>query len=203
MPPHLTFILSLTPVKIFIGKLGNVVLHDSIIAGQTDFIYGFGTLFVADSTLLLRGCGGGITAMKGTNTTFTNKYGAYISDSRVLAANDTVAQADRETCSLGRPWNELHRSLFTRTFFDESILPEGYTWWGDEPPLNEGANTTMAVYKNHGPGNDVEAQRGSGVTRVWGCKDAKGYLTPEDVFMTPEGHQPNVEWIDTQRVPVS
>lgn len=141
--------------------------------------------------------------MKGANTTFENKYGAYISDSRVLAANETITEEYKDRCSLGRPWNELHRSLFAKTYFDESILPAGYTWWGGKPPLNNGDNTTMAVYRNDGPGNDVDAQRESGVTRVWGCKDAKGYLSPRDVFMTPEGEQPNVDWIDSSRVSVS
>lgn len=87
-------------------------------AGQTDFLYGFGTLFIENSSLLLRNCGGGITAWKGTNTTFTNKYGVYISDSQLLAANSSIAPVIKDKCSLGRPWNALHRSLYINTYFD-------------------------------------------------------------------------------------
>ncbi|EME88625.1 carbohydrate esterase family 8 protein [Pseudocercospora fijiensis CIRAD86] len=60
-----------TGVKVYVGKLGNVYMFGSIVAGQTDFLYGFGTLWIEKSRLLLRSCGGGITAWKGTNTTNT------------------------------------------------------------------------------------------------------------------------------------
>ena len=171
-------------------------MYDSIIAGQTDFLYGFGTLFVKQSTLLLRSCGGGITAWKGTNTTFANKYGVYVSDSRVLAANTTVLQGRKGKCSLGRPWNALHRSVFMHTYLDASLLPAGYTPWGGQPGGNLGANTTMAVYETYGPGNNEAAQRAGGVTMVMDSVGAKPYLRPVDVFMTPDGGQPNTGWID-------
>lgn len=50
---------------VYIGKLGNAYFYDNIIAGQTDFLYGFGTAWIEQSTLTLRSCGGGITAWKG------------------------------------------------------------------------------------------------------------------------------------------
>jgi hypothetical protein len=40
-------------------------MYDSEVAGQTDFFYGFGTCWVTNSEVTLRGCGGGITAWKG------------------------------------------------------------------------------------------------------------------------------------------
>ncbi|KAI0405572.1 carbohydrate esterase family 8 protein [Xylaria palmicola] len=181
---------------VYIGKLGNAYFHDSVVAGQTDFLYGFGTLFIECSSLSLRNCGGGITAWKGTNTTFANKYGVYISGSRVLAANSTVAPLIADKCSLGRPWNALHRSVYMNTYFDPSILPAGYTPWAGQPNGNIGVNTTMAVYRVYGPGYDEEAEKASNVTTVFGAKQAKPYLRPADVFMTPEGKQPNTRWID-------
>lgn len=51
---------------VFVGKLGNAYFYDNIIAGQVDFLYGFGTAWIEQSTLALRGCGGGITAWKGS-----------------------------------------------------------------------------------------------------------------------------------------
>lgn len=71
------------PPQVYIGKLGNAYFYQSILAGQTDFLYGFGTAWIQSSALQLRGCGGGITAWKGTNTTTPNKYGVYIVDSSV------------------------------------------------------------------------------------------------------------------------
>jgi pectin methylesterase-like acyl-CoA thioesterase len=50
---------------VYIGKLGNAYFYDTVIAGQTDFLYGFGTAWIEKSTLALRNCGGGITAWKG------------------------------------------------------------------------------------------------------------------------------------------
>lgn len=72
------------------------------VAGQTDFFYGFGTCWVTDTAVTLRSCGGGITAWKGTNTTFVNKYGVYIVDSTVEKANSSLSIAGK--CALGRPW---------------------------------------------------------------------------------------------------
>jgi pectin methylesterase-like acyl-CoA thioesterase len=183
-------------VKVYIGKLGNAYFYDTVVAGQTDFLYGFGTLFIEGSTLSLRSCGGGITAWKGTNTTFANKYGVYISNSRVLAANSSIAPAIADRCSLGRPWNALHRSVFIKTYFDASILPAGYTEWAGKVDGNIGVNTTLAVYDVYGPGYDATAEKASNITVVFDKKEAKPYVKPVDVFMTPEGKQPNIKWID-------
>ncbi|RYO97542.1 hypothetical protein DL765_011143 [Monosporascus sp. GIB2] len=181
---------------VYIGKLGNVYFYDSVVAGQTDFLYGFGTLYIEKSTLALRGCGGGITAWKGANTTFPNKYGVYISDSRVVAANSSIAPEIEDKCSLGRPWNEGHRSVFINTYFDPSILPAGYTPWKGQPNGRIGPNTTMAVYHVYGPGYDAVAAEASNVTKVFNRRQVKPFRRPIDVFMTPTGKQPNIGWID-------
>ncbi|RYP49476.1 hypothetical protein DL768_004835 [Monosporascus sp. mg162] len=181
---------------VYVGKLGNAYFYDTVVAGQTDFLYGFGTLYVEKSTLALRGCGGGITAWKGTNTTFPNKYGVYISDSRVVAANSSIASEIEDKCSLGRPWNEGHRSVFMNTYFDPSILPAGYTPWSGQPNGRIGPNTTMAVYNVYGPGYDAAAEEASNVTKVFSRREVKPFRGPINVFMTPTGKQPNIGWID-------
>lgn len=185
--------------QIYIGKLGNAVMHDSVVAGQVDFLYGFGTLFLDWSTLLWRSCGGGLTAWKGTNTTFENKYGVYIANTNVLATNSSIREEKRGACSLGRPWNSIHRSLFMNSYLDETTLPQGYTTWGGG---NFDALTTMAVYDVYGPGNNETAQRQGGVTLVWNRKQARPYLRPINVFREPKSETPSVDWID-EVVPVS
>jgi len=122
----------LIPAQVYIGKLGNTYMYKSAIAGQTDFFYGFGTLWVQSSDVLLRGCGGGITAWKGTNTTFENKYGAYIHDSTVERANNTLNITGQ--CALGRPWNAQHRSIFANSYLDDSIESSGYIKWSATDP---------------------------------------------------------------------
>ncbi|TLD07593.1 hypothetical protein PgNI_10218 [Pyricularia grisea] len=179
---------------IFVGKLGNVYMHDTIIAGQTDYIYGFGTLWVEASTLVSRSCHY-VTAMKGTNTTFANKYGAYISNSRFISNNATVLNGTQK-CALGRPWNDAHRSVVMNSYLDAQILPEGYVAWAGRPAGNIGPNTTMAVYKTFGPGSNVTAMLAGGVTQNFTEDQVEPYSSPEKVFMTPQGVQPNVAWID-------
>ncbi|KAH8838709.1 hypothetical protein MCOR07_003859 [Pyricularia oryzae] len=179
---------------IFVGRLANVYMHDAIIAGQTDYIYGFGTLWIEASTLVSRSCHY-VTAMKGANTTFANKYGAYISNSRFISSNATVLNGAQK-CALGRPWNDAHRSVVMNSYLDAQILPQGYAPWDNQPAGNVGPNTTMAVYKTFGPGSNPAAVLAGRVTRNLTEEQWKPYSTPTKVFMTPQGVQPNVAWID-------
>ena len=139
---------------VYTGKLGNAYLYNGIIAGQTDFLYGFGTLWIQSSLLSLRNCGGGITAWKGTNTSFVNHYGAYIHDSSVRKANESLQIEG--LCSLGRPWNALHRSIFANTSLDDSIRPSGYTQWSStDPRVNFSKPLFFSLRKVHNGSNHM------------------------------------------------
>ncbi|KAI3154205.1 CAZyme family CE8 [Penicillium roqueforti] len=175
---------------VYIGKLGNAYFYQSILAGQTDFLYGFGTAWIQSSALQLRGCGGGITAWKGTNTTTPNKYGVYIVDSSVRAANASVATDIQGACALGRPWNSQHRSIFARCYEDGSVDPRGYVDWvvGGVGRFEEGV-TLMAEYRDFGPGVNVTGRVEGGVTSVLGLGGWEAYSTPLKVFG-------DVEWVD-------
>ncbi|KAF7555555.1 hypothetical protein G7Z17_g2062 [Cylindrodendrum hubeiense] len=180
---------------VYVGKLGNAFFYDNIIAGQTDFLYGFGTAYIEQSTLSLRSCGGGITAWKGTNTTFTNKYGVYIDRTQLIASNYTIAPNMVGKCALGRPWNSLHRSIFMDSYFDASIKPAGYIPWGTTTP-NLSNLTFMATWKDYGPGYNETAEVQSNVTLVLTDSDVTPYRYPDDVFSTPDGTFGNIGWID-------
>jgi hypothetical protein len=131
----------------------------------------------------------------GTNTTFVNKYGAYVSTSRVIAANDTIAATIEGKCALGRPWNALHRSIFIDSYLDKSILPAGYIIWSATDPRF--ANTTlMAVYDDNGPGFNETAIAASNVSVVLDAHTVKPYSSPREVFIGPDGEEGNVGWID-------
>ncbi|KAF1846236.1 carbohydrate esterase family 8 protein [Cucurbitaria berberidis CBS 394.84] len=179
---------------VYVGKLGNAYFYKNEIAGQTDFFYGFGTAWIQSSLVTLRNCGGGITAWKGTNTTFENKYGVYIHDSKVQKANSSLALTGK--CALGRPWNALHRSIFANTYLDDSILPSGYIDWSKtDPRVN--SNTTMAEYKDYGPGWNATARAQSNITIVMSEKQYEPYSSVEKVFQYPfSGKFGNVAWID-------
>ncbi|CAN8100158.1 unnamed protein product [Discula destructiva] len=180
---------------VYIGKLGNAYFYDVVVAGQTDFLYGFGTLYVTKSTLSLRSHGGGITAWKGTNTTFANKYGVYIDSSQVLANNWTTKAAIAGQAALGRPWNDAHRSVFMRSYFDTSILPAGYIEWSTSTPRVDNY-TFMATWNNYGPGWNPTAQMASNVTLVLNDTAVAPYRWPKNVFLTSDGRPNNIWWVD-------
>ncbi|KAJ6114977.1 Pectinesterase catalytic [Penicillium sp. IBT 16267x] len=186
---------------IYIGKLGNAYFYKSIIAGQTDFLYGFGTTWIQSSDIRLRGCGGGITAWKGTNTTFENKYGVYVVDSNIAAANSSIAPDIEGKCSLGRPWNSEHRSIFADTWEDGSILPAGYTHWiSSGVDRFEKGITLMAEYQAYGPGFNRTARIEGGIDTLLTKSGYKAYSTPALVFQDQEGVFGDVSWIDWETV---
>jgi pectinesterase len=154
-------------IQVYVGKLGNAYFYKSIIAGQTDFLYGFGTAWIQSSQIQLRGCGGGITAWKGSNTTFTNKYGVYIVDSDVRAANTSIAPDIIGECALGRPWNSQHRSIFARCTEDGSIMASGYIDWvvSGVARFQKGI-TLMAEYAVSGAGFNRTGRIEGGVTTL-------------------------------------
>ncbi|KAF7941297.1 hypothetical protein BELL_0001g00090 [Botrytis elliptica] len=181
---------------VYVGKLSNSYMSQSVVAGQTDFFYGFGTLWVTNTQILLRSCGGGITAWKGTNTTFENKYGVYIVDSTVQKANSSLSIQGK--CPLGRPWNAQMRSIFARTYLDDSILPAGYIDWA---PARYNANngnysTTQAEYKNYGPGYNATARALSLFDVQYNDSQWAPYSSPAKVFQDPEGKFGDVSWVD-------
>ncbi|KAL2866990.1 putative pectin methylesterase [Aspergillus lucknowensis] len=183
---------------VYVGKLGNAYFYKSVIAGETDFLYGFGTVWIQSSEILLRNCGGGITAWKGTNTTFENKYGVYIVESSVKAANASIAPHIVGKCPLGRPWNSLHRSIFANTYEDGSIAPSGYIDWivDGESRLNN--ETFMAEYCTFGPGFNATGRASTNASIVLSPKEYAPYSSPWKVFQDPSGDPGNAHWIDWQ-----
>jgi hypothetical protein len=101
-------------------------------------------------------------------------------------------------CPLGRPWNALHRSIFANCNLDDSIKPSGYIVWGTIDP-RLGANTTMAEYKDYGPGWNATGRALGNVTIVMDDKQYEPYSTTEKVFQYPfNGTFGNTRWIDTK-----
>ncbi|KAI0629825.1 carbohydrate esterase family 8 protein [Trametes polyzona] len=144
----------------YTGRNASTYVVDSIIYGQTDYLFGFGTAWFEKVTLANRACGGGITAWKGTNLTDApgNRYGAYISNSRIIRSPDANATAVTDgKCFLGRPWNDLATTVYLRTFMDESVNPVGWKPFDSARPVI--MNTTFyAEYQSFGPGGNTSAR---------------------------------------------
>jgi len=115
-----------------------------------------------DVTLANRACGGGLVAWKGTNLTDAegNRYGAYISNSRIIRSPDANATTVTEdSCFLGRPWNDLATTVYLNTFMDDSVAPAGFRPFGGAGRSPVILNTTFyAEWRSHGPGAN-ESQR--------------------------------------------
>ncbi|EKM49749.1 carbohydrate esterase family 8 protein [Phanerochaete carnosa HHB-10118-sp] len=172
----------------YTGKNASTYVVDSIIFGQTDYLFGFGTAWFQSVTLANRACGGGIAAWKGTNLTDApgNRYGAYISDSRIIRSPDANATTvTNEQCFLGRPWNDLATTVYLRTFMDDSIAPAGFKPFDSARPVI--MNTTFyAEYKSLGPGGNTSERVSD---HVLTAAEAENF-TIEKVFLeTPH-------WID-------
>lgn len=183
-------------LQIYVGKLGNAYFYDTVVAGQTDFLYGFGTLYITKSTLSLRHCGGGITAWKGTNTTFPNKYGVYIDSTQVIANNWTTKAQVEGRCALGRPWNDAHRSVFMASYLDTSILPAGYIDWSATDPRVDNYTFMAAATSNYGPGWNLTAELAGNITHVLDGTEVLPYRWPADVFLESNGTTGNTWWAD-------
>jgi len=195
---------------IYVGKFGNAYFKGGVVAGETDFFYGFGTAWVTNTAVKLRNCGGGITAWKGTNTTVPNKFGIYIHNSTVTAANSTIAPDIVGQCALGRPWNAQMRSIFSFTFLDASILPTGFINWQDPPRYTDGIfnasvnnwgfneyATIQAEFKNFGPGFNATARAQSMFDTQLTEELYEPFSSPAEVFSFEDtGVFGNIDWID-------
>ncbi|KAK0211229.1 pectin lyase-like protein [Desarmillaria ectypa] len=144
----------------YTGRNGSTYVFDSVIYGQTDYLFGFGTAWFQNVVLANRACGGGIVAWKGTNLTDApgNRYGAYISDSRIIRSPDANATTDiTERCYLGRPWNDLATTVFLSTYMENVIRPAGWIPFNSDRPKI--LNTTFyAEFNSSGPGGNTSSR---------------------------------------------
>jgi hypothetical protein len=116
----------------------------------------------------------------------------------VQAANASIAPKIVGACPLGRPWNELHRSIFVRSYEDASIDPEGYIDWVVDGVSRLSNKTFMAEYRTFGPGFNVSSRASTNASIVLSAKEYAPYDSPAKVFLTPDGKANNIGWIDWQ-----
>ncbi|KAF9468737.1 pectin lyase fold/virulence factor [Collybia nuda] len=173
----------------YTGRNGSTYVVDSVIFGQTDYLFGFGTAWFQNIILANRACGGGIVAWKGTNLTDApgNRYGAYIANSQIIRSPDAnTTTVTKGLCYLGRPWNDLATTVFLNTTMDDSIRPAGWTPFGGTRPTI--LNTTFyAEYNSTGPGGKTDAR--IPLEHILNTAEAKGFAL-EKIFAGRPG------WID-------
>jgi len=144
----------------YTGRNASTYVVGGTIFGQTDYLFGFGTAWFENVTLANRACGGGLVAWKGTNQSdaMGNRYGAYISNSRIIRSPDANATTvTDDSCFLGRPWNDLATTVFLNTFMDESVEPAGFRPFGGAGRSPVILNTTFyAEWESNGPGAKLD-----------------------------------------------
>ncbi|KAF8588559.1 carbohydrate esterase family 8 protein [Ramaria rubella] len=173
----------------YTGRNASTYVIDSVIFGQTDYLFGFGTAWFENVTLANRACGGGIAAWKGTDLTDApgNRYGAYISNSRIIRSPDANATTVTDgKCFLGRPWNDLATTVYLKTFMDESVASVGFIPFDSARPVI--MNTTFyAEYDSSGPGANKTGR--VAIEHFLDKKEAQNF-TVEKVFLE------RPKWID-------
>ncbi|KAF7332541.1 Carbohydrate esterase family 8 protein [Mycena kentingensis (nom. inval.)] len=176
----------------YTGRNASTYMVDSVVFGQTDYLFGFGTAWFESTIFANRGCGGGLVAWKGTNLTDApgNRYGAYISNSRIIRSPDANASSPTTNrCFLGRPWNDLATTVFLSTFMDDSIIPVGWTLFSDRPAF---VNTTFyAEFNSTGPGGNTSSR--APIEHILTATQARNF-TVDKVFL----ERPT--WIDFEYI---
>ena len=116
------------------------------------------------------------------NTLQENKYGCYVVDSSVRAANASIAPSIVHKAALGRPWNAQIRSIYANTYLDESIIPAGYIQWStSDPRINN--YTFQAEYNSYGPGWNLTGRLAAGnISKVLTKQEYAPYSTVDKVF---------------------
>jgi pectinesterase len=115
----------------------------------------------------------------------------------VNAANSSIAPSIVGKCFLGRPWNAQDRTVYLNTYLDASINPQGFEKWTNNPLTDNYNNYTfLAEYNSDGPGFNLTGRIAGNVTLELTPDEARVYRTPLDVFMTADGSQPDISWID-------
>jgi hypothetical protein len=54
----------------------------------------------------------------------------------------------------------------------------------------------MGEFENYGPGFDVEARREWNYSVLLDAEEWRGYSSPSKVFLSEDGEQGNIGWID-------
>ncbi|KAF8194147.1 pectin lyase-like protein [Pholiota molesta] len=158
---HFTGVPCKLPDTWYTGRNGSTYVVDSIIYGQTDYLFGFGTAWFQNVVLANRACGGGLVAWKGTNLTDApgNRYGAYIADSSIIRSPDanatTITPGNLTAISPPRsPMERLGNDRVSAHFMDSTIEPVGWTPFSSARPVI--MNTTFyAEYDSTGPGGNT------------------------------------------------
>ncbi|KAI1662089.1 carbohydrate esterase family 8 protein [Daldinia decipiens] len=128
----------------------SVFAYNTLIEGSVDFIWGAGSVYLLNSTIVPNTKGGYIAAMKRASA--SSPGGLVFDQSTIAAAANTAAGS----VFLGRPYSQYSRVAYIKTYLDGSIAPAGWSVWSKTDPRTDGA--LLGEYQNYGPGADTKAR---------------------------------------------
>lgn len=122
----------------------SVFAYNTLVQGSIDFIWGAGSAYFLNSTLVPNTDGGSIAAMKRASST---EPAGLVFDQCTIASVQTVSGG---SIYLGRPYNNYSRVAYINTYLDKSIAAAGWSVWSKTDPRTSGI--LFGEYHNHGPG---------------------------------------------------
>ncbi|KAK4492650.1 hypothetical protein RD792_003468 [Penstemon davidsonii] len=112
------------------------------IQGSVDFIFGYGTSLYENCYLnSVTKKVASVTAQKRTNSSMSSGFSF---------KNCTISGSG--SIYLGRAWGDYSRVVFSYTFMDKIVLPQGWSDWGDR---NRDQKVYYGEYKCSGPGSNL------------------------------------------------
>ncbi|KAI0386549.1 carbohydrate esterase family 8 protein [Hypomontagnella monticulosa] len=128
----------------------SVFAYNTLVEGSVDFIWGAGSAYFLNSTIVPNTKGGYIAAMKRASSTTA---GGLVFDQCTVAAKSGVAAG---SVFLGRPYNEYSRVAYINTYLDASISPAGWSVWSKTDPRTNAI--LFGEYRNYGSGAATTAR---------------------------------------------
>ncbi|KAI1416625.1 carbohydrate esterase family 8 protein [Hypoxylon sp. FL1857] len=127
-----------------LNKGTSVFAYNTLVEGSIDFIWGAGSAYFLNSTLVPNTNGGSIAAMKRASST---ESAGLVFDQCTVASVQTVSAG---SFYLGRPYNNYSRVAYIKTYLDDSISSAGWSVWSKTNPQTGGV--LFGEYHNYGPG---------------------------------------------------
>ncbi|XVE77515.1 hypothetical protein DITRI_Ditri13aG0069200 [Diplodiscus trichospermus] len=118
--------------------------NNCFIQGSVDFIFGYGRS-------LYENCYLNSTAKKVASLTAQKRSNASLA-SGFSFKNCVVTGTATGMVYLGRAWGDYSRVVFSYTFMDKVVLPQGWSDWGDQ---KRDARVYYGEYKCSGPGGNI------------------------------------------------
>ncbi|KAI0849837.1 carbohydrate esterase family 8 protein [Daldinia vernicosa] len=128
----------------YVNAGSSVFAYNTLVEGSIDFIWGSGSAYFLNSTIVPNTKGGYISAMKRASASTT---GGLVFDQSYIIASSSVSSG---SVYLGRPWNQYAKVAYIKSYLDASIASAGWSVWSTSDTRTSGV--VFGEYQNYGSG---------------------------------------------------